>query len=555
MPCFKKHKLELPRGPACGKRAVFIGRALIAGLVLQVGVALPSRAELKPPVTLHVGLATASVTFDPHSMNVGSTTLVNRSVFEALVGRGQHMEIVPQLATSWSRVDARRWRFVIRRGVRFHDGDILTVDDVIYSLHRAASDRSDFQIYTDSIEAVERLDASTVDIVTKAPDEILVDKLTRVFIVSRKWEEKHGWADPIRPGSSRAAYVDQANGTGRYRLVSGSPAEGRIEMARFDRWWGGNAGEPAGNVDQIIYQPIPIAAARAAALMSGDADLIIDAPPPLISSLKARASFKIVTSPENRTIMIGFDQRRARLQYSDASINPFKDRRVRQAVSLAIDSNAIRTGLMDGFSLPAGSLIAPSIFGYSAKTDAPIPTDLGAARELMKAAGYEQGFSVTLDCPAHRYVNDESICAAVAGMLSKIGIRVNVNVMPLAMWYAKILRRDTSLFLIGWASPTFDGEFSLSALLHTPSTSGGPNGAANGGWYSNPAIDDLIDGLSNARSLNMRAAMIDKALELAKTDVAYVPIHHQVLVWAMKTNVDAVITPEGQLDVNWVTVH
>jgi peptide/nickel transport system substrate-binding protein len=513
-------------------------------------------AEVLPPdATLRVGLATEPVTFDPHSMNAGSTTMVNRSLFEALVGRGKHMEKVPQLAASWSRLGPRRWRFVIRPGVRFHDGSPLTAADVIFSLQRAASPLSDFQIYTQGIKAIERLSASAIEIVTEAPDDVLLDKLTRVFIVSKHWQEAHGLADPSRLDTGSGAQVREANGTGPYRLVSGSAAEGRIELAQFEGWWGRKDGQDTGNVGRVIYQPIPVGGARAAALMSGAVDLITDVPPPLVSALRARPDLKVESSPENRTIMLGFDQARARLQYSNAPTNPFKDRRVREAISLAIDAKAIRDGLMDGFSLPAGSLIAPSVFGYSAQLDARAPPDLAKAGQLMKAAGYERGFSVTLDCPAHRYINDENICAAVASMLSKIGIAVNVNVLPVATWYGKIVRRDTSFFLMGWASATFDAEVSLQALLHTPSPNGGPDGLANGGRYSNRTMDALIDELGSPSNPSARAAMIDKALELAKTDVAYVPIHHQVLVWAMKKTVDAVMTPEGQLDVKWVRMH
>lgn len=531
------------------------GRVVLLLLVLQAWGPAVLAADRQAEATLRVGLATEPLTFDPHAMNAGSTTLVNRSIFEALVGRGEKMEKLPQLATSWSRVGPRRWRFVIRSGVRFHDGSPLTVDDVIFSLRRAASARSEFKVYTSGIKTIERVDASTVDIVTEAPDEVLLDKLTRVFIVSKAWEQSHGLADPSRLDSGSGVQITQANGTGPYRVASGSAAAGPIEMTRFDGWWGRTAGEKTGNVVRVIYEPIPVPATRVAALMSDDVDLILDAPPPLIGTLKSKPDIKVISTPENRTIVLGLDHRRAKLEYSDAATNPFKDLRVRRAISLAIDTKAIRDGLMDGFSVPAGSLIAPSIFGYSEKIDRPVEPDVAAARRLMNAAGYQKGFSVTLDCPAHRYVNDERLCAAVASMLSRIGIVVRVNVTPVATWYGKVIRHDTSFFLMGWASPTFDGEFSLRGLLHTPSAAGGPDGAANGGRYSNPDIDALIDGLAKATNAKERAAMIGRALQLAKDDVAYVPLHHQMLVWAMKRNVDAVITPEGQLDVKWVTVH
>lgn len=537
-----------------------MGRVALPGIIAAlVAIWAPITAVADPATaagtTLHVGLATEPVTFDPHGMNAGSTTLVNRSIFEALVGRGKDMEKVPQLATSWSRVGPRRWRFVIRPGVHFHDGSLLTAADVIFSLRRAASPRSDFQIYADGINDIERLDGDTIEIVTESPDEVLLDKLTRIFIVSKDWETAHGLADPSRAQSGGGAQITAANGTGPYRLISGSAAAGRIEMARFDDWWGRTAGESFGNVQRVIYEPIPIGGARAAALMSGQVDLILDAPPPLASTLKARPDIRVMSTVENRTIMLGFDQRSAQLRHSDAAANPFRDKRVREAISLAIDAAGMRDRLMDGLSAPAGTLIAPSIFGYSKALDARSPPNLPAARQLMAAAGYERGFSVALDCPTHRYANDESICAAVASMLAKIGIRVSVNLRPVATWYGKVIGHDTDFFLIGWAAPTFDGEFSLRALLHAPSPAGGPDGSANGGWYSNPEIDGLIDHLGAAADPGARAASIQHVLQLAKDDVAYVPLHHQMVVWAMRKNVDAVMTPEGQLDVKWVTVH
>lgn len=530
-----------------------------AGLRLSL-ILLAAQLVLPPPsvaqsrlVTLRVGLATDPVTFDPHSMNLGSTTLVNRSLYEALVGRGPTMEKVPQLATSWTRLDPRRWQFVLRQGVHFHDGSLMTAADVIYSVKRAASERSDFQIYTAGIVAVEQVGSMTIEIRTAAPDDVLPDKLTRVFIVSKDWETRHGLADPPRLGSGSGPHANTANGTGPY-LLAGT-ADGRIEMTRFGGWWGQTPGEELGNVSRVIYQTLPVAAARGAALMSGEMDIIVDTPPDLATVLMARPDLKVLSAVENRTIMLGFDQARARLDYSNAPSNPFQDKRVRQAVRLALDTTAIRDGLMNGLSAPAGTIIAPSVFGYSKQIDTPTAPDPNAARQLLRDAGYPAGFSVTLDCPTHRYVSDEAICSAVASMLAKIGIAVNVNVLPSAMWYGKIRRNDTSFFLLGWAAPTFDAEFPLQALLHTPSLTGGPDGAANGGRYSNHEIDTLIDHLGDGGDPESRAAAIDHVLKLARDDEAYVPLHHQVLVWAMKRRVFAVITPEGQLDVKWVKVR
>jgi peptide/nickel transport system substrate-binding protein len=527
------------------------GVALAVGLFALLGLG-PSQAADQN--TIRVALPTEPVTFDPHALNAGSTTLVNRSLYEALVGRDETQAKVPQLATSWSRLDPRRWRFFLRPNVRFHDGSLLTPADVVFSLQRAASDASDFQLYVANIERVETSVPGAVDIVTKVPDEILADELTRVFIVSEAWQTQHGLASPPRLGAGGGVQASEANGTGPYALAAGN-ANGRIELTRFGDWWGATAGEKIGNVGRVSYQTIPVGAARAAALLSGDADILIDAPPELVPRLQGRPDLKIATDVEYRTVMLGFDEARPTLLYGSTPVNPFLDKRVRQAVELAIDAGAIRDTLMNGFSVPAGTLIAPSVAGYTREIDARLPVDLAAARQLLREAGYGDGFTVTLDCPRDRYVRDADICAAVGGMLARIGITVRVNVAPFPVWYGKLRRHDTSFFMIGWGTPTFDALFSLQALLHSTSPGGGPNGAANAGDYRNPLEDKLIDALENGTYTEPRPALIQRILQIAKDDVAYVPLHHQVVVWAMKRQIDAVVTPEGQLDVKWVTIN
>jgi peptide/nickel transport system substrate-binding protein len=260
------------------------------------------------------------------------------------------------------------------------------------------------------------------------------------------------------------------------------------------------------------------------------------------------------SGPENRTIFLAFDQHQDHLLHGSARGNPFRDRRVRQAVYQAVDAEAIRTRLMEGQSHPTSFLWAPSVFGYDRGSDKRPPLDYAAARGLLKEAGYPDGFSVPLDCPAQRYVNVREICEAVGAMLARIGIKVTVNLVPVPIYLSRMMAHDTSFYLMGWAAPTFDALFTLQALVHSR-VEGTADGSWNWGRYSNPEVDAVIDQIKITSDGAERAKLMLRAHSLISHDVAYVPIHDQMIVWAMKKNISAVLQPENQLDVKWVQVH
>jgi peptide/nickel transport system substrate-binding protein len=496
-------------------------------------------------------VATDPVTLDPHALNAAPTALITRALYEPLVGRGRDMDIVPALALSWQQRDAVHWRFSLRTDARFHDGAPLTARDVVFSITRAATAMlSDYKVYTSGIIQVTAIDPSTVEIVTAAPDAVLPAKLTRVFVMSEAWSRAHGVADPLKPGSG-AATAD-ANGTGPYRLGSFVPG-GAVELARNPGWWGWHGEPPAGSPDRVVYEVIPDGAARTAALLAGDADLVLSLPPQSLAAVAARRDLRVLKVPENRTIMVGFDHQGEQLRSSDIKgRNPFGDRRVREAVYRVVDSEAIRTKLMDGISLPTASIIAPSVFGFSASGDTRPAIDVNEARRLMTEAGYADGFAVTFDCPSNRYENDTQICAAVAGMVAKIGIRATPRVLPFPVYVAKMKAHDSDFFLLGWGTPTFDSLSTLQALLHSPSPTGGADGVYNIGNYRSPAVDAAIDSLKRASGEADRLSLMREVQRLAAADVAYVPIHTQMVVWGLKSGIDAAIRSDYQLDLSFV---
>jgi peptide/nickel transport system substrate-binding protein len=223
---------------------------------------------------------------------------------------------------------------------------------------------------------------------------------------------------------------------------------------------------------------------------------------------------------------------------------------VRRALYLAIDAEAIKTGLMQGHSAPAGLLWAPSVFGYTKEDDARPASDPQRAKQMLAAAGYPSGFGVTLDCPSDRYVNDVGICQAVAAQLARIGVRVGVNVLPFSQWVSRLRRLDTSFYLIGWAAPTFDALFTLQAIVH--SRGDGADGSNNFGGYSNPAVDSIIDRLKSESDPKQRLQFIRAATRLEQEDVAYIPIHQQTIIWGLRKGIDAVVPPENQLELKWI---
>lgn len=520
------------------------------GVPLLIVAVAAGAAAATAGETLRVGLGTDAATMDPHAVNVGATTLVLRQIYEPLVGRSPSFEREPALAVRWSNPEPTRWLFDLRRDVRFHDGSAFDADDVVFSLERSREGISDFRLFTSTVAEIRKLDAWTIEIITNGIDPVLPDKLSRVFIMDREWATRHGAVRPQDFRNREASYAAfHANGTGPYRLTKREPG-GRTEMEEHATWWGRNES----GVSSVHFLPITADAPRVAALLAREADLIVDVPPQLAERILQDRRLRLIEKPENRTVFLGMDQARDELVHSDVKgRNPFKDRRVREAMRLAVDSQAIHTTLMQGHSLPTALLWAPSVFGYAAEDDVRPPIDVARARALLHEAGFPAGFAVTLDCPRDRYVNDERICQAIGSQLARIGVRITVNVMPFNLYVGKLQRLESSFYLLGWATPTYDTYVTLQALVRTRGQ--GADGTNNFGQYSNAAIDALIDRIKFEADLAERSRLVREAGRLIRDDVAYLPLHHQTIMWAMRADIDAVLPPENQLDVKWVRLR
>ena len=490
------------------------------------------------------------VTMDPHAQNEGFTNAYLDHIYETLVTRGRDLKVIPCLATSWERTSPTTMRFHLRPHVTFHEGEPFTADDVVFSIERALSDTSNFKPYLAGVKEAKKVDDLTVDILTDGPAPILVPQLTEVRIMNRSWSTKHNVTKPQDFKNKEETFASRnTNGTGEYILKS-READVRTVAVINPKWWG----KREGNVDEMIYTPIKQDATRMAALLSGEIDFMLDPPPQDIPRLKENKQIKVLEGMENRTIFLGMDQGRDELLYSSVKgKNPFKDHRVREAFQLAIDLAAIKTQVMRGLSVPTAVMYAPQVDGYPKELDHVKPADRDKARKLMKEAGYGDGFELVLDCPNNRYVNDEKICVAVAGMLAQINVKVRVNAMPRAQYFPKIQNFDTSFYMLGWGVPTFDSQYALQSLVRTviPKTA---DGDYNFGKYSNPKVDEAIDALKTEVDPKKRASLALTASRLHLQDVGHLPLHFQVIPWAMRSNVHVVHRADNKLTVKWVTI-
>lgn len=492
--------------------------------------ALTAMAEAK---TLRWSRSQDATTLDPHSGNTGPNHVLGHNIYEPLVIRGFDGKLQGALAVSWRVLptDPTVWEFKLRPGVKFHNGAAFTADDVVFSMKRAMKPAADMKSLLVSVEDVIKVDDLTVHFKTKGPNALLVNNLTNLFIMNKAWAEANNAADPqdlkskTENGATRAGI-----GTGPFQLVSREP-DVRTVMRRFDGYWG--AADDKSGITEIVYRPIPEAATRVAALLSGEIDYLQDVPVQDLNRLSSTPGIRVNQGPENRSIFLGLNLGIPELRGSDVKgKNPLADLRVRRAIGLAINRDAIQRVVMRGQSTPIGSIGTPFINGYPKEFDSLPSFDVAAARKLLTEAGYPNGFSLTFHTTNDRYVNDEAVAQAVVGMLGQIGIKATLVSQSLRVHFPGIQRGEYDFYLLGWGIPTFDSHYVFNDLYRTKTASAG---TWNGTGYSNAALDARIDGLNSEVDQEKRNAAIAEIWKQVQADAVYAPIHMQFIAGAMRS--------------------
>ena len=521
-------------------------KLLQAALLAALGVASLGAAAQ----TVRVANQGDSLSMDPHSLNESLQLSVTGNVYEGLVGRNKDLSLAPALATSWKQISPTVWRFELRKGVQFLDGTPFNADDVIFTFQRVAGEGSDLKSNINDVKEVRKINDHVVEIETKAPFPILPDQLTTTYIMSKKWCETNQATRPVdrRKGIENAASF-RANGTGPFRLRERQPNV-RTTFVRNGNYWG----KIDGNAQEVIFTPIGNDATRVAALLSGEIDVMEPVPVQDIDRINASATAKVLTGPELRTIFLGMDQKRDQLLYSSVKgKNPFKDKRVRQAFYQSIDIDGIKKTVMRDLSNPTALMVGPGVNGFVPELNKRLPYDPEAAKKLLAEAGYPSGFEVTMNCPNDRYVNDGRICQAVAANLSRIGVKINLAAETKGTYFPKILRRDTSFYLLGWTPSTYDAHDALNALTACVDDKGA--GQFNLGAYCNPKLDQLTKAIQSETDKAKRNAMIKEAFQIHAADIGHIPLHQQALAWGMSKKVSLTQRADNYMPFKWISVQ
>jgi peptide/nickel transport system substrate-binding protein len=514
-----------------------------------VVVALACFGGAAGAVTLKIGNQGDALSMDPHSLSESLQLTVLENVFETLVTRGPDYKLVPGLATSWKQTSPTVWHFDLRKNVQFHDGTPFTADDVIFSYERAKSDGSDMKSYVGQIKEIKKLNDHSIDIVTNGPFPILPELFYRWFIMSKKWCEANQATRPVdrRKGIENAASF-RANGTGPYRVRERQPNV-RTTFTRNGNYWG----KINGNVDEVIFNVIGNDATRVAALLSGEVDVMEPVPVQDVDRVKAAPNLKVLQGPELRVIFLGMDQKRDELLFSSVKgKNPFKDKRVRQAFYQAIDVEGIKRTVMRGAATPIAEMLPSQVKGFAPDLNKRLPYDPEASKKLLSEAGYPSGFEVTMNCPNDRYVNDGAICQAVAANLARVGVKIKLEVETKGTYFPKILRRDTSFYMLGWIASTVDAHNVMYPIMASPGEGG--RGQFNLGAYSNARVDELTDKVASETDDKKRNDMIHEAIKIHQDDVGHIPLHQQALNWGAKKNIELVQLPGNEMVWKYVTV-
>lgn len=393
-----------------------------------------------------------------------------------------------------------------------------------------------------AVTAVRAIDAGTVEVETARPFPVLLNALQQMPIMSRGWAEAHGAAAASDLTAQQENYAGRhSNGTGPFRLVSRETDSATV-LAANPAWWD----TPRHNLDTVTDLPIRNAATRTASLLSGSTDATVELPLQDVARVRADPRLQVVQGPELRTIYLGMDQYRDELLYSDVQgRNPLKDHRVREALYRAIDVEAIRTAIMRGQAWPAGVMASPFLNGAPTDLNVRLPFDPEAARGLLAAAGYPDGFGIGLACPNDRYVNDEQVCRAIAAMLARVGVRVTLQTEPTAAWSRRTAELNVSLFMLGHAAlPLADAYSTLADVIHSRTER---EGGLNYGRYSNPAVDALIERAAAEPDEAARRAEMHEAYALERGDIGNIPLFQQPLTWAARRGVALHQAPDNAL--------
>ncbi len=500
-------------------------RALLVAVAVSLLVTHPVTAA-----ELSIGLGADVTSIDPHFHNLTPNNNVGGHIFEPLVTKDPRGQLKPALAESWRPIDDLTWEFKLRTGVKFHDGNEFTAQDVAFSLDRVPTvpnSPSPFTTYSKQITEKIIVDPYTIRLKTAAPYPLMPNDMGTILIVSSK-AAKGATTEDFNSGKATI-------GTGPFRFVRWQKGD-RIEFARHDAYWGLKS-----PWDRVTMRIITSDPTRVAALLAGDVRAIENVPTADLAKVSKSPDLSVYRVVSHRVMYLHLDGNRDKSPFVTDKAgrpldkNPLKDARVRKAISKAINRQALVERVMEGAGVATGQLMPEGMFGYTPALK-PEPYDPEGARRLLAEAGYPDGFGLTLHAPNNRYVNDEQVAQATAQMLARVGIVTKVDAMPSAVYFTRANKLEFSFILVGWGSDTAEASSPLRALLATFSKEKGM-GQANRGRYSNPKMDELLEQALATVDDAKREKLLQQATGIAMADVGIIPLYHQQNLWATRKGI------------------
>ena len=482
--------------------------------------------------TLTIGTSGAFTSLDPHYHRLTPNNLVADHLFDTLVTMDPAHKPVPGLALSWTPVNELLWEVKLRPGVTFHDGTPFTADDVVFTFERIPKVLNSPASFNDAVKPISRMevvDPLTLHLHTATPVPLMPLNLSAPRIISRK----HGEGMVTSDYNSGKAAV----GTGPFKLGSVLLGD-KIVFIRNDNYWGT---KPAW--ETVNWRLIANGAARTAALQSGDVDIIDQVATRDVATLQGNPKLQVVSAPGNRLIYLYVDASREVTPHAfdlagkPLAKNPLLDQRVRQALSLAINREGIRTQIMDGAALVTGQLNPPGASGTDPAIK-PDPYDPARARKLLADAGFPQGFALTLHGPNDRYVNDRQIVEALAQMFTRVGVKTTVATMPSSMFFAAGGRDEFTIDLIGWSPDNGDGSSALVQIVASSNPEKGRGAIYKASRFKNERADELVEKALATFDQETREALYTDALRIGVAEYAFIPLHFQLNIAAMRKGIN-----------------
>jgi peptide/nickel transport system substrate-binding protein len=486
---------------------------------------------------LRIGTSSEPSAIDPHFHNTTPNKAVARIIFEPLVFQDEKQQLSPGLAESWRAIDPTTWEFRLRKGVTFHDGSPFTANDVVFSFIRAPNvprSPSSFGGFLAG-KRVEKLDDHSILIRTDAPQPLTPVDVSTIGIISVKAAQGITTQD-FNTGKA-------AIGTGPYRFVSFTPGEA-IALERFENHW-----REKPHWKTVVLRPIKSDPARVATLLTGGVDIIEQPPTTDMKRLRADPKIAVTSSISNRVFYLAMDQFRDDSPFvsgknGERIRNPFLDRRVRQAISRAINRQALVERIAEGEGQPAGQYMNEAFYGTS-KTLKPDSFDPVAARALLAEAGFPNGFRLTVHGPSGRYPNDTRIIEAVAQMLTRIGIETSVETMPPANFFSRgssggaNQTPEFSMIMAGWGAAGGENSDPLKNLVATFDRAKGL-GSSNRGRYSSKTFDDMLSKAVSTTDDTRGAELLADATAIAIKDAGVIPLYFPLNSWAARSTLKVI---------------